>query len=141
MEVLFEKEFELSEINNIAAKILSYIHQYEVLALSGNLGAGKTTLTAAIVQLMGIKDKVSSPTFSIINIYQEKQFNIHHSDWYRINDEDEAIAAGIEDMMQQPGLKIIEWWEKAPGLLPRNTLFISLSLTEGNSRRITISKK
>ncbi len=141
MEVLFEKEFELSEINNIAAKILSYIHQYEVLALSGNLGAGKTTLTAAIVQLMGIKDKVSSPTFSIINIYQEKQFNIYHSDWYRINDEDEAIAAGIEDMMQQPGLKIIEWWEKAPGLLPRNTLFISLSLTEGNSRRITISKK
>ncbi|HTO16474.1 MAG TPA: tRNA (adenosine(37)-N6)-threonylcarbamoyltransferase complex ATPase subunit type 1 TsaE [Edaphocola sp.] len=139
MTLVFEKDYKLSEINSIASKILEYTKEYDTIALSGSLGAGKTTLTHAIVQLLHLEDKVSSPTFSIINQYKGNNILVYHSDWYRINDEEEAIAAGIEDMLEQPGLKIIEWWEKAEKLLPEHCLYISLEVLDDNYRRIKIT--
>ncbi len=134
MALIFETEFELDDITQTAQQFLTAAGKFEYWALSGNLGAGKTTFTAALLKALGSGDSVSSPTFSIINQYEVAGGTLYHSDWYRIGDEEEAIAAGLEDMLQQQGIKIIEWWEKAPGLLPPDTLYCYLETT-GASRR------
>lgn len=134
MPLIFETEFERNEINQTAQHFLAIAREFEVWALSGNLGAGKTTFTAALLRALGSRDNVSSPTFSIINQYEVPGARLYHSDWYRIGDEEEAIASGLEDMLQQQGLKIIEWWEKAPDLLPASTLYCYLE-TVSPSRR------
>lgn len=134
MALIFETTFELDEIAFTAKQLLQVATAFEVWALSGELGAGKTTFTAALLQALGSKDSVSSPTFSIINQYEVSGVTLYHSDWYRIGDEEEAIASGLEDMIQQQGTKIIEWWEKAPELLPAGTLYCYLE-TLSPSRR------
>lgn len=134
MALIFDTEFELTEIASVAGRFLTTAKPFEVWALSGDLGAGKTTFTAALLKAMGSTDQVSSPTFSIINHYAAAGATLYHSDWYRIGDEEEAIASGLEDMLQQPGTKIIEWWEKAPDLLPAHTLYCYLE-TLSPSRR------
>ncbi len=126
MPLIFDTEFEHNEISQTAQQFLAVARKFEVWALSGHLGAGKTTFTAALLKELGSRDSVSSPTFSIINQYEVSGATLYHSDWYRIGDEEEAIASGLEDMLQQQGIKIIEWWEKAPDLLPAGTLYCYL---------------
>lgn len=133
---LLETSYNLSQINALANEFVKMAKPYSVWALSGQLGAGKTTFTAAILKALGSDDHVSSPTFSLINHYMVGAQNVYHSDWYRIADEEEAIQSGIEDMLQQDGIKIVEWWERAPELLPRETLFITLELIDKENRSI-----
>lgn len=134
MALIFETTFELNEIALTAKQFLQVATAFEVWALSGELGAGKTTFTAALLQALGSRDSVSSPTFSIINQYELAGATLYHSDWYRIGDEEEAIASGLEDMLQQQGIKIIEWWEKAPDLLPPGTLYCYLEAVSPSRR-------
>lgn len=136
MPLIFETEFELNEITQTAQQFLAIAGTFEVWALSGNLGAGKTTFTAALLKELGSSDSVSSPTFSIINQYRLPGATLYHSDWYRIADEEEAIASGLEDMLQQQGTKIIEWWEKAPDLLPADTLYCYLEAVSPSRRSL-----
>lgn len=136
MSLIFETEFELNEITLAAQQFLAVARKFEVWALSGNLGAGKTTFTAALLKELGSRDNVSSPTFSIINQYEVSGATLYHSDWYRIGDEEEAIASGLEDMIQQQGIKIIEWWEKAPDLLPPATLYCYLEPVDATRRSL-----
>ncbi|OJV54854.1 MAG: tRNA (adenosine(37)-N6)-threonylcarbamoyltransferase complex ATPase subunit type 1 TsaE [Bacteroidetes bacterium 43-16] len=136
MALIFETDFELTDIAATAKAFLSIAKAYDTWALSGQLGAGKTTFTAALLKELGSKDSVSSPTFSIINQYIAAEQTIYHSDWYRIGDEEEAIASGLEDMLQQAGIKIIEWWEKAPGLLAPGTLYCYLTTLDESRRSL-----
>lgn len=136
MALIFETTFELHEIALAAKQFLQVATAFEVWALSGELGAGKTTFTAALLQALGSRDSVSSPTFSIINQYRLAGATLYHSDWYRIGDEEEAIASGLEDMIQQQGVKIIEWWEKAPDLLPPGTLYCYLEALDPSRRSL-----
>lgn len=142
MTVLLEETFTHDTLPQMAAAFLQQARPYRVWALSGPLGAGKTTFTAAVCDLLGVEDAVSSPTFSIINHYRYtddagKQQQIFHSDWYRLGDEEEAINAGVEDMLQTGNaMCIVEWWERAPDLLPADTLFISLEVLDEQRRKI-----
>lgn len=137
--ILFETVYHLSEIDTIAQQFLQIARSFDVWALSGPLGAGKTTFTSALLKALESEDKVNSPTFSIINQYLTDDEPVYHSDWYRIADEEEAINSGIEDMLQQPGIKIVEWWERAAELLPENTLYVTLQVTEEQERTIRCS--
>jgi tRNA threonylcarbamoyladenosine biosynthesis protein TsaE len=84
---------------------------------------------------------VSSPTFALINEYQRSGGEtIYHMDWYRVKDEDEAIQAGIEDCLYSGNLCLVEWPEKAPGILPDDTVHIHLETTGINTRRLTINQ-
>lgn len=144
MTLLLERTFHKAQLADIAAEVYALAAPYPVWALSGQLGAGKTTFTHAICTLLGVEDAVSSPTFSIINHYEYTDTAgikrmLYHSDWYRLNDEEEAINAGVEDMLQQESLCIVEWWEKAPDLLPAKTFYISLEVIDEQTRLIKCS--
>lgn len=133
--------YSLSDIKNVSDKLWQYAHQYQVWALHGDMGVGKTTLISALCDMLGVDDAVSSPTFSIINEYSfrqnDKEYSIYHMDWYRLEDEQEAVNAGVEDAILQPNAySIIEWPEKASGLLPDNYLKIEIELEEDGQRTL-----
>ncbi len=83
----------------------------DVLFFDAPMGAGKTTLIAALCKKLGVDQGISSPTFNIVNEYQGKDFKILHFDLYRIQSIDELHDIGVEDYIDQKGLKLIEWPE------------------------------
>ena len=130
--------FNIDEIQNTAKKIIQLIDKYKIIAFSGELGAGKTTMINAICQELGVKQHVTSPTYSIIQEYPIDNIVIYHMDLYRIKSIDEAIDAGIEDCLNSDNLSLVEWPEKASSLFPKHTVYISLQTLSGNSRKLNV---
>lgn len=143
MKSIKEFSYSLIDIDKIAAEFYEIAQHYKVWAFSGQLGAGKTTFTAAVCRLLKVQDGVSSPTFAIINEYHRNTGDfpkvIYHADWYRMADEEEAINAGVEEIFNDlEGLIIVEWWERAENLLPKDTLFVYFTVEEADKRRMEL---
>jgi tRNA threonylcarbamoyladenosine biosynthesis protein TsaE len=137
-----ERVFSLDEIDAAAAAFLKDAGGRRVIAFHGGLGAGKTTFIKALCAVLGVKDVVSSPTFSLINEYAFTASNgaeerIFHLDLYRIRDEEEAIQAGIADSLESGSLCLVEWPEKIPGLLPEDAFHVILEVVPGGRRLST----
>ncbi len=109
--------YSIEEINLAAKWLLEQAGNSKVIAFHGELGAGKTTLISVICGELGVKDTVSSPTFSIINIYEtESGSRLYHLDLYRLKSEQEAIEAGIEECVESGSFCFVEWPERFPDL-------------------------
>lgn len=133
-------DFTLQEINKAAATLLSVLGDRKVIAFHGEMGAGKTTFIHALCELLDIKDVVGSPTFSIINEYNTVRGEIvYHLDLYRLNDEQEAVSAGVEDCLYSGYLCLVEWPEKAPGIFPPDSIHCYLKSTGHNKRKLQIN--
>jgi tRNA threonylcarbamoyladenosine biosynthesis protein TsaE len=135
-----EVNFSLNEIDAAAKELLAQTGNYKVFAFHGEMGAGKTTFIHALCQVMGVEDVVSSPTFSIINQYITKDGQmVYHMDLYRIKDENEAINAGVEDCLYSGNICLVEWPDKAAGILPDDTLHLYLTSIADNTRKLRIN--
>lgn len=110
----------------------------DVLALEGDLGTGKTTLTKYIARELGIMDAITSPTFTIINEYYGGKMPLYHFDVYRLNGIDEMLDLGYEEYFFGEGLCIVEWAEKIEKLLPDETKTIKIRYGETQDERIYI---
>jgi tRNA threonylcarbamoyladenosine biosynthesis protein TsaE len=133
MEVIFS----LNQIQAVAGSLLANTANYKVLAFHGEMGAGKTTFIHALCTAMGISDVVTSPTFSLINEYKTKTGQtVYHMDLYRIKDENEAINAGIEDCLYSGNTCLVEWPDKASGIFPDDTLHLSITSVDDNTRKL-----
>jgi tRNA threonylcarbamoyladenosine biosynthesis protein TsaE len=141
-----KKDFQISEIETIAREIYNHIdggngETAQVLALYGELGAGKTTLTQNLAQILGVKDDVNSPTFTIMKNYEadDKNFkNLIHIDAYRLDKEDELTNLGWQEILEnKDNLIIIEWPERVPNLIPQNSINIKLEHIDEGKRSIT----
>lgn len=109
----------------------------EVLCFTGDLGAGKTTLTKSIALGLGVEDYVTSPTFTIVNEY-EGRVPLYHFDVYRIGDVDEIYHIGYEDYIYSDGVSIIEWANIIKTELPEERLEMTIRRLEENMRAIMI---
>lgn len=114
------------ETKNIAKAFAKSLKSGDILCLSGDLGAGKTAFCQALVEALGVKEAVSSPTFTIVNCY-EGNFPIYHFDVYRIDDCDEMYEIGYEEYVYGDGITIIEWPEKIEAILPDKRYDIKIS--------------
>ena len=131
--------FSLENINEAAITFLASIRQRKVIALHGQMGAGKTTFVHAVCDTLKVSDTVSSPTFSIINEYNAAEAGIvYHIDLYRLKDEQEAINAGVEDCFYSGNLCLVEWPEITPALFPDDTVHCYLSVLEDKERKLVI---
>ena len=131
--------FTLSEIKETTQKVLEAAGQRKVWAFHGEMGAGKTTFIHALCESLGVTTAIGSPTYSIINEYHSSSGEtIYHMDWYRLRDEEEALQAGVEDTLLTGKLCLVEWPDKAPGLLPENTFHLSIKALSAESRSITV---
>lgn len=112
----------------------------DVVALQGELGAGKTTLVKGIAETLGIEQRnIHSPTFSLINIYSGR-FELYHMDFYRLEHEYEAIEIGADDYFYGDGVCIIEWPKRIQSILPKQIIWITLTNKGPDIRQINITK-
>ncbi len=98
-----------------------------VITIEGDLGAGKTTLTRAICRGYGVTGDVTSPTFTIVHEYESPRSPVYHLDLYRLRDARELVTIGWDDIIVTKALVIVEWPDRAPDLMPRGHVPISLS--------------
>jgi len=127
----------LQELDSAAMKFLEAAGDATVIAFSGELGAGKTTFIQAICKNLGITVEVNSPTFSLVNEYFTPEGDsVFHFDFYRIETQGELFDMGYEEYFYSGSLCLIEWPEKAPGLMPEDTLMVKITVGENESRSI-----
>lgn len=131
-------QYLLTDIEKTAKAVYEVLSPYKIWAFNAPMGSGKTTFIHALCEVLGVKDVVSSPTFSIINEYRAASETIYHMDWYRLRDEEEALQAGVGECLESGYLCLVEWPEKAAGLLPEETVFIEIEAVEENSRILSI---
>lgn len=111
-----------------------------VVAFTGDLGAGKTAFVSGMARALGVEERVTSPTFTIVNEYEGGRLPLFHFDMYRLGGADELFHIGWEDYLSRGGVCAVEWSERAEAALPRETVWVSIRrcAESGDWRRITI---
>lgn len=131
----------LKETKKFAKKFAKLLVGGEVILLSGDLGAGKTTFTRCVLKALGVKGDITSPTFTIMREYKTKRFNIYHFDMYRIGDSSEAREFGLEEYIysgDSRSLVFIEWSENIADMLNGKFIKINISLLDDGKRKFEI---
>lgn len=133
------KSTSVDETIGFGRKLGMLLSPGDTIALVGELGAGKTTLVKGIVQGLGVTDRrvVKSPTFALVHKY-EGRIPIYHFDAYRLEDAQEMLDIGSDEMIHGNGVAIVEWADKVPGCLPDEYLKITLTAISENERNIEI---
>lgn len=126
------------ETVDLGEKIGSLLKSGDVIAMTGTLAAGKTTITKGIAKALGITDVVTSPTFCLISEYEGTKMPLYHMDVYRLDGPEDFINLGVEDMLDGDGVCIVEWSEKVSSELPKRTIKIEITSLEDGSRQIKI---
>lgn len=131
--------FSLDQLEEVAQKIIAN-NPKKVILFHGEMGVGKTTLIKQLCKTLGVTGATSSPTFSLVNEYEANENQlVYHFDFYRLNDEVEALDMGIDDYLYSGNWCFIEWAEKIPNLIPETHSVISISLLADGKRSLTLS--
>jgi tRNA threonylcarbamoyladenosine biosynthesis protein TsaE len=109
------------------------------IELHGTLGAGKTTFARHLLGALGVTGRVKSPTYAIMEPYALDGFEAWHFDFYRFNDPQEFEDAGFREVFASPGLKLVEWPDKAAGLLPEADLIVSIAFDANDQRDVSFT--
>ncbi len=127
-----------AETDRFAKGLAGLLQPGDVVGLSGDLGAGKTTLCRTVVYSLGIDEQipVTSPTFTIINEYRGS-LPIYHMDLYRLGDSDELYELGLWEYYEGEGVCLVEWYDRFDDLWPPEALLLDIQLLAGERRRIT----
>jgi tRNA threonylcarbamoyladenosine biosynthesis protein TsaE len=126
------------EMARLAAKVAKLSGPGTVIALSGDLGAGKTTFTQSFVRARGIKDDVTSPTFVLMNVYGAKE-KVYHFDFYRLGSIDDLEVIGAEEFIPAAdGITLIEWADKVPEILPANKISLRIKVLGDTEREVLL---
>lgn len=107
-----------------------------VIALTGDLGAGKTTLTKSIAKGLEIDDIITSPTFNIVKEYDSGRLPLYHFDVYRVGDVDEMYEIGCEEYFYGEGVCVVEWSDLIEEIMPEDTLWIQIEYGEKEGERV-----
>jgi tRNA threonylcarbamoyladenosine biosynthesis protein TsaE len=126
----------LEELPGAANQLLKACSGRKIFAFLGEMGSGKTTLIGAICRQLGVTDKVTSPTFAIVNEYFGKE-KIFHFDLFRLKTVDEALDIGIEEYFSADGCCFIEWPQVIGPLLPEETVYVTIEVIQ-TMRRMTV---
>lgn len=129
----------LDDTEKLSKLVASKLNGGDVVLLTGDLGAGKTTFTKGVGKAMGIKEEIHSPTFNILKCYFEVTPNLYHIDAYRLEDTNKDI--GLEEFIESDGVTLIEWPIYIKELIPNRHLEISIQNIGDNNRVFTIKSE
>lgn len=130
-----------AETKELGRTLGNYLQQGDILALTGDLGAGKTHFTMGVAESLQITDYITSPTFTIVNEYRNGRLPLFHFDAYRLGDPEELMEIGFEEYMAAGGVILIEWADIVAEILPAATLWIQIQrqdMVDINSRNIIL---
>ena len=131
--------FKLTDISKAAQWLLDQSNGRKCMAFHGEMGAGKTTFISTLCTLLGVESGQSSPTFPIINDYVTSNGEtVYHIDLYRLKNESEAMAVGVEDCLYSGYYCFVEWPEKASGIFPTNIIHVYIKTIDADTRNIKL---
>ena len=131
----------LKETKKLATAFAKLLTGGEIVLLSGDLGAGKTTFTKFVLEALGVKDNITSPTFTLMHESKTKRFDIYHFDMYRLKNGAEASEIGIEEYLydnNKNSLVFVEWAENIKDILHGKYILINIKLIDENKRKFEI---
>ena len=110
----------------------------DVLALRGDLGAGKTTLTRGLLRGLGYTGRVKSPTYTLVEPYKDSRISVYHFDFYRFTHAEEFLEAGLEECFEGDGIRLVEWPDRAQPYLPAADLEVLLHVAPAGGRELAL---
>jgi tRNA threonylcarbamoyladenosine biosynthesis protein TsaE len=124
-----------ADTRSLGLEIADALEPGDVVALTGDLGTGKTALTKYIAEGLGVKEEISSPTFTIIKEYKSGRLPLYHFDVYRLGSGDELLDTGAEELLDGDGACVIEWADIVADVLPADSLIVSLNYGDSENER------
>ena len=124
-----------ADTRSLGLEIADALEPGDVVALTGDLGTGKTALTKYIAEGLGVKEEISSPTFTIIKEYKSGRLPLYHFDVYRLGSGDELLDTGAEELLDGDGACVIEWADIVADVLPADSLIVSLNYGDSENKR------
>ena len=126
-----------AETRALGAKLAGLLRPGDVVLLQGDLGAGKSELARGVARGLGISGPVPSPSFTILNVYDEGRVPLYHFDWYRVEDAQEIREMGMEEQLGGDGIALIEWSERAAECVPDRALQVIIRTVDEDTRDIS----
>lgn len=128
-----------SQTRALGKRLAQHLRPGDVLLLWGDLGAGKSELTRGIAEGLGVASTVTSPSFTILNVYDDGRIPLYHFDWYRLESADELYEMGMDEYLGGDGVAVVEWPSQCPEAIPETHLAIRLAPVGDNEREITLT--
>ena len=128
-----------SETRALGEQLASGLRLGDTVILEGELGAGKSELARGIARGLGVTETVTSPSFTILNVYESGRCPLYHFDWYRLESEEELYELGMDEYLGGDGIAVVEWAERCPDAVPEDCIRIRLEATGEETRRITVN--
>ena len=129
-----------AELATVAEQLLVFANGDKFFIFEGEMAAGKTTFIKSFCEALGVKDVVSSPTFSIVNEYESKAGLIYHFDFYRLKNQQEAFDIGYEEYFYSGDYCLIEWPSKVEDLLPESYIKVEITISGNEQRHFSFSR-
>ena len=115
------------------------LNKGEIILLNGDLGSGKSVFARGVIRAFGVEKQIPSPTFTIVNEYDGKDCKLYHFDMYRLEEVEEALAIGVDEIFaDENSIKLVEWPEKVWQILPKKVITITIEKIDDNKRKITV---
>ena len=128
-----------AETRELGEQLAKRLEPGDVVLLRGDLGAGKSELTRGIARGLGVRETVTSPSFTILNVYESGRCPLYHFDWYRLESADELYELGLDEYIGGDGIAVVEWPERCPEVVPERFVRIDIRATGDETREIAIS--
>lgn len=125
----------VTETRDLACSLACLARPGDVLVLAGDLGAGKTAFAQGFGAGLGVADRITSPTFTLVHVYDGGRLPVHHLDVYRLDQLSEALDLGLAEMLEEDGVVLIEWGDAITPLLPHDYLEVRLTFGDGDDDR------
>lgn len=126
-----------AETRELGMRLAEKLQAGDVILLEGELGAGKSELARGIAKGLGVTETVTSPSFTILNVYESGRIPLYHFDWYRLESAEELFELGMDEYLGGDGIALVEWPERCPEAVPEDYLRIRITAEDENRRKLT----
>lgn len=128
------------ETKQLGMRLAEELQPGDVILLEGPLGAGKSEFARGVAKGLGVAETVTSPSFTILNVYESGRLPLYHFDWYRLESEEELYELGMDEYLGGAGVALVEWPGQCPEALPERFLMIELLPLDENRRELRINR-
>ena len=126
------------ETRDLGEKLAADLHPGDVVLLEGDLGAGKSELTRGIARGLGVTETITSPSFTILNVYESGRCPLYHFDWYRLESAEELYELGMDEYLGGDGIAVVEWPGQCPEAIPQRAIRIRIQALGETVREFTV---